>query len=166
MKCPAVDTLILYHYRELSHRQSEDVKVHLDACGVCKQAYQRLLQDCGALRTERFELSSQEIESMLGEVRRVLDQRRAKSWRERIIPTGDRLETASRKVLVPVLAMCLAFVVVMPIVGRQRALEKEFAILQLQLEMAVEEEDVSMFELYDEPSGDGQSQRNGCFLAA
>lgn len=154
MSCPKKDKWILFYYRELKPQVLKAMNSHIQECSCCQKEYRALEVSLSQLKSEPVDLSNQEILEIINKAKTKLalpsfiDELKA-----RIADAGEnfRLHLSYRPRLVPIALVVTALCVFLPFAVRQRQiLNREFDILQIQLELSLENSDVSMFELYEE----------------
>lgn len=153
MRCPKKDKLTLFYYRELAEVETKFIKKHLEGCSRCQKEFQDISLTLSQLSREPLQLQAEEIEDILHKAKARIQKRNLLlEAQERL---GDfrrnlRLGLSYRPQLVPILTLVLAVLLVIPFIGRrQRFLQHEFDILQIELELSLENTEGSMFELYE-----------------
>jgi hypothetical protein len=154
MKCPKKEELTLFYYQELGREDMERIRRHLGECRSCRMRYEQMQSTLSELKTDPIHLESREVEDILQKVKVRLTQRRPKNYLQEKLESfagSVRLGLGYRPQLIPVAVMLIAVFLILPFMARERrTLERDFAILQIEIELSLDNPEGSLFELYEE----------------
>ena len=154
MKCLKEKELILFYYQELQSSRHQEVKRHLKECDTCSLRYRKIESLLKEVAKEQITLTSREVEEMVSNVKHGIS--RVSFWDKLIIGFNELAGNLRYKMAYrPQLAMAAVFLVVVltviPIANRQKALtEKDFSILQIEIELSYDSLEGSIFDLYED----------------
>ena len=154
MHCVNEKELLLLYYKEIPDDKRATIIEHLAVCETCKEKYQQVIFCLEKFDAGRLHLTSDELESVMVRVHEKLDA--ATSWQvlyEKIASgvAAVRMGLLYRPQLIPVLVVLFLMLSLVPFsTHRQQGLEGQFDILQIQMELSLEDDNVSIFDLYEE----------------
>jgi hypothetical protein len=153
MKCVKDRELILFYYQETGRHFTSRIEQHLKSCSLCRKRYDDLLAFLQTASSAPQDLTSQEIEAMVNNIR---EASQAESFLARVQQRYMELtEAMSARLrykprLVPVaLALVLLFAGTTLYHQRKLQLQREYEILEIQVELSMESFDESVFDVYD-----------------
>ncbi|MFH1768054.1 MAG: hypothetical protein ABH858_02695 [Candidatus Omnitrophota bacterium] len=160
MRCPSKSELTLFYYQDVSQDLYKRIEDHLARCSDCGKQYSDLASFLGKINKEEVKLSSKDIETILYNVKRKIEQPsfldRAREMVNRLLEQA-RLGFLARRQFVPVVVILLLVLTVMPFLGRrQDSLDKELAIFEIEMELSVDNLEGSLFDLYEQGAFSGQ----------
>jgi|GEM_PF-2540933 len=153
MKCPKEKELILFYYRELKKRRYKSIEVHLRECSHCLKRYENIGSFFAQLASKPIQLTSQELESMLQHVKQTTYK---PSF---LINAKDRLEDFLESIrlglfykpqLISVTVALIVILIILPLVGKRHHLNREFDIIQIEMELSLDSIEGTIFDLYEE----------------
>lgn len=155
MSCIQDKELILYYYKDLDSPKLKKIAKHLEICAKCMNSYREIEALNSKIDRTLIELSSQETQVILGKVKEKISQ---DSILDKIANSiSDLFKQAIfglsyRPQLITAAVVLIAVLVVFPFFGKKNldSIEKEFDILQIQMELAAEDSETSIFELYED----------------
>jgi len=155
MRCLKDKKLILYFYKDLNGKESEEISQHLKSCPQCISNYQKIEALNSKIDSTPIELNAQETEEILQRVKGRIDK----------VSTLDKISgsisgflkqairgLSYRPRLVTVAVTLVVVLALAPFVGKRNVdnIEIEFDILAIQMELAAEDSEASIFELYED----------------
>ena len=162
MQCLSKDDLVLFYYGETSRERGEEIGNHLKECSRCFKLYEETKRFLSLLKRERKEMSSFEIESIIRTVRELIEESSNSRLRKRLGKVFEcvfprftlRLRLVS---VVAAIIICLLFfpVFINKKYNNTSALKNKWDILQIEMELSLDDEDASTFDVYYNFDGGG-----------
>lgn len=154
MRCIKEDELVLFYYRDLKKSRLKLIENHLKTCQHCLKRYKGLESLFARLKSDPLQLKKEELENILTNVRgQIRKHHILDDTRERIntFLQNLRLGLSYKPKLVPVVVILIVALGIWPLIGKiQRPLDREFDILQIEVELSLDNLEWSIFELYEE----------------
>jgi len=154
MNCLKKEELVLLYYGECNERQTKLFRNHTKECISCRQAFAEIEVTCSQLKEEPPCLESGEVEEVLARVQReAKTPQTASVIKEKLSEFSENIKIALtyKPQLVPVAVVVMVMLLILPFLGRERgAIEREFDILEIEMELSLESVEGSLFELYEE----------------
>lgn len=154
MKCLGEKDLILFYYRELKINELEIITRHLKDCRKCFKKYEKIEAFFTQLQFQKVKLDSKDYEKIIETVRD--NVHKTDFWldlKEKLVDFWDnlRLGLSYRPVLVPILAVLIILLVMFPFIGRiSRVTDRDFDILQIEMELSLEDDEWTVSDIYDD----------------
>lgn len=157
MRCFKRKKLFLFYYRELKKDKLKIIEEHLRKCPSCSNEYKNIETLLNRTRLSKPQLETKDLDLILRNVRNKLEAPtfwEAFKCRIKELAQNLYLGLLFRRQLIPVMLTLVIILAVFPLFRSSRyQIEKEFDILQIELELSLENTDQeSIFEIYEDPS--------------
>ena len=153
MRCLKEKELILFYYRELKEGRHKQLAEHLRECPRCLKKYKNIESVFSQIESKPLQLTPQELDSIVENVKARLGKL---SFRERVkdriyeFLQNLRLGLFYKPQLVPVMVALIIILGGLAVVrSRQHFLNREFDILEIEIELSLDDVEGSIFELYE-----------------
>ena len=152
MKCLNENELILFYWKEVKEERQKKIENHLKECDRCLESYKSIVSLFARVKSDPPQLSEKEVDGILQNVKAKIQT--PAHWNVLKDKIDDfskrlRLKLTYQPQLVPVAVVLAIVLAVIPFIGKRQAyLDKEFDILQVQVELSLDNPEGSLFDLY------------------
>ncbi len=152
MRCLKEKELILFYYREIPEGKLKEIEIHLKECGRCFKRYETIESLFKEITQKRIILSSQEVESMVEDVRQRIY--RLSFWEKLKDGINELLQILRYGIVykpqfVTLAVLLIVALSIVPMAGKKMLTERDFNILQIEIELSLDNPEGSIFDLYE-----------------